>query len=238
MTPPPHTLSMVPNNKDPDHIRLFSPKLTFLSSKPFPKSRMAALLGPKGVEWWGMEMSTAPGNTQPSRLVPCYENQNQFHWELASLAAGQKPGCGGESAPKAALLSLRGAYSPQCHISLPPCHLTSEQQIRNTYQRRQQRLLPRKGGKTTATWKIDIYPASKFYLLWEKNNGGGGQMRIQIFSHNACVPRKLCEGQGPGPRAWARQRDIPFENTLLSLGEGTFSQLLRHHQSITACISH
>lgn len=201
MTPPPHTLSMVPNNKDPDHIRLFSPKLTFLSSKPFPKSRMAALPGPKGVEWWGMEMSTAPGNTQPSRLVPCYENQNQFHWELASLAAGQKPGCGGESAPKAALLSLRGAYSPQCHISLPPRHLTSEQQIRNTYQRRQQRLLPRKGGKTTATWKIDIYPASKFYLLWEKNNGGGGEGRweFRFFPTMPVSPESYVRGRAQAP---------------------------------------
>lgn len=63
-------------------------------------------------------------------------------------------------------------------------------------------------------------------------------MGILVFSHGTCVPRKLRVGQGPGPRAQTRQGDIPFENMLLFLGEGTFSQLLRHHQSITACISH
>lgn len=43
-----------------------------------------------------------------------------------------------------------------------------------------------------------------------------------VFSHNACVPGKLCEGQGLGPSETVRRS---FENRLLSLGEGMVSLL-------------
>lgn len=43
-----------------------------------------------------------------------------------------------------------------------------------------------------------------------------------VFSHNAYVPGKLCEGQGLGPSETVRRS---FENRLLSLGEGMVSLL-------------
>lgn len=138
-------------------------------------------------------MNTALGNTQPWCLVPCYENQNWFHWEPASLASGQKPGCGGEPAPTA------GANSSQSHISLP-----------------------------AVPWRQSnkhLQPIN--FIYFGENIGSGEGIRVCVFFHNACVPRKLSEGQGPGPRAPTRQWSVPFENRLLSLGEGNFSQLLQ-----------
>lgn len=50
----------------------------------------------------------------------------------------------------------------------------------------------------------------------------GKEIGTCVFSHNACVLRKLCEGQGLGPSETVRRS---FENRLLSPGEGMVSLL-------------